>query len=69
LKEFRIQTFFALDDEYENKGGSIFNYIANFKDDYNFHVLMILKLLGDLIKRFDHVQRYVNNYSQVKIKL
>ncbi len=65
FRENRVKAFFCLDDASEIENDSIFNYLMSFRDESPLSVMICLKLLGDLMKKYNLVWNYVATYTQV----
>jgi hypothetical protein len=65
FKTLRTKAFFCLDDISEAQGESIFNFLVSVRDESPFQTVVCLKLLGDLIKKYQHVYNYIQQYSSV----
>jgi hypothetical protein len=61
----RIKAIFCLDDTSELDNDSIFNYLMSYRDENPLCVMICLKLLGDLIKKYTSVWTYVCQFISV----
>jgi hypothetical protein len=61
----RVMQLFCLDDNSENENESLFNFMLSLRDEAPFCVLVALKALGDIIKKFPYVFSYVKPYNSV----
>lgn len=63
----RIRRYFCLDDKSELENDSVYNYLMSYRDESSVNILIILKLLGEIVLKYNSVFNYVSKYANVYI--